>query len=101
LAKADAWLLPVSVEATIKLRLPRWTFIALPRSYVPADPATYPQPSATAGIPATVPAGGTKRGRESDEDYKPNSPKQPRLDESGPSEDHREDGEEEEDEEDA
>jgi len=41
---AEAWLQPPIKEYN-NLRIPRWTFALVPRSYVPVDPATYPQPS--------------------------------------------------------
>jgi hypothetical protein len=69
--QADAWLMPTNGVEGQTTHLPRWTFIALPRDYVPADPATFPQPSAATATAAlaekpAAPTSTTKRPRDDD-----------------------------------
>jgi hypothetical protein len=47
LVSPDLWLMAY-IENRGKLRLPRWTFVAIPKGYKPMDPSEYVQPSSLA-----------------------------------------------------
>ncbi len=51
LVSPDFWLMAY-VENRGRLRLPRWTFVALPKGYVPMEPSEYVQPSTLGGLEA-------------------------------------------------
>lgn len=71
LTTPDVWLMSVEKR---ELRIPRWTFFAVPVDYVPANPASYVQPSM---VPETRVV---KREREDDDKTKEPEPKKPRGD---------------------